>query len=123
MKPASMVPFTSARRGSQKERTLRRATAVGRERLGYEQDGIWDPEGIKGKGGYGRLSCIPSWVHVITSRTFHSAHQISDRYQSYGGWWISITSSKVPNPPGKPMNPPTRVAISTLRSCIEFTRI
>ena len=120
IKPASMLPFTSVRSGSQKESTLRRATAVGRERLGCEQDGIWDGEG---KGGCGRLSCIPSWVHVITSRTFCSAGRVSDKLQSYGGWWISITSSNVPNPPGKPMNALTRVAISILRSCIEFTRI
>ena len=34
-----------------------------------------------------------------------------------------ITSSNVPNPPGKPTNPDDRRAICTLRSCIESTTI
>ena len=33
------------------------------------------------------------------------------------------TSSKLPKPPGRPTNAPARFAISTLRSCIEFTTI
>ena len=33
----------------------------------------------EGRAGYGRLSCIPSWVQVTTSRTFDSACQMSDK--------------------------------------------
>lgn len=36
---------------------------------------------------------------------------------------IVRTSSKVPNPPGKPIKAPERFAISILRSCIELTTI
>ena len=117
MKPAFMLPFTSARSGSQKERTLTRTTAAD-EKTGLSAG--WNMGMQKGEQGTDVCRVFRAGSRWLLPEPLIQRVKCQI---SYGRWWISITSSNVPNPPGKPMNPSTRVAISILRSCIEFTRI